>query len=57
MVPCVSSHHFVDNDDIFLLNKILCVLELKIYQELKIIQILIEPKKVVKLEHRGQHQT
>lgn len=57
MVPCVSSHHFVDNDDIFLLNKILCVLELKIYQELKIIQILMESKKVVKLEQRGQHQT
>lgn len=57
MVPCVSSHHFVDNDEIFLLNKILCVLELKIYQELKIIQILMKSKKVVRLEQRGQHQT
>lgn len=41
---------------IFLLNKILCVLELKIYHELKIIQILIEPKKGVRLKQRGQQQ-
>lgn len=42
VAPCLSNHHFVDDDYIFGMNKIIRVLGGMTYQELNIIQLLTD---------------